>query len=524
MRCRLGDSGMLVRLFLAITDPILRGRVEAMLANPHIHLVTLADREDAIARLGSESYDIGIVDGLPAPAAAQGLLEQIQRLPDRPAILLLTESDQASVDMQCGPWLTAGVLAVLDASVDEDSLASTLDAFIARRRQDRLDRLGAARRGRALQTTLVSTSTAMTTVLDTARRVAMSDSSVLVLGETGVGKERLALLLHTSGPRCAGPFVAINCAAIPGDLFESELFGHHRGAFTGAIRARRGKFELAHGGTIFLDEVGEVPLHLQAKLLRVLQEGHVTPVGSDASVEVDVRVIASTNRDLRVELEAGRFRRDLFYRLGVVELTIPPLRERRVDIPGLAQTYLRGFREQLGREVGSLSAEAMQALCRYDWPGNVRELVNVIERAVLLTRREEITLEDLPDSVAACATVAPSESENDERSEVCVSPGTVSISSTLLDHPWKVVREAIVREGERAYLEALLREHQGRIAATARRAGISARALFEKMRKHGLRKEDYRDVSSSRMGSHSSEVSEPMRTEVGIPIDRNRKI
>jgi DNA-binding NtrC family response regulator len=509
---------MLVRICLAIIDPALRQRVALMLGSPDVHVVTLGDG-DGVDRLGSESYDVGIIDRLPAPAAAPDLLEKIRRLPDRPTLLLLADGDdEASIDAKCGAGLAAGVLAVLDASVADDALASTLETFVTRRRRERIDRLGAARRSDALQTVLVSESAPMKAVLDTARQVARADSSVLVLGETGVGKERVAMLLHTAGRRSAGPYVAINCAAIPGDLFESELFGHHRGAFTGAIRARRGKFELANGGTIFLDEVGEVPLHLQAKLLRVLQEGRVTPVGSDVPVEIDVRVIASTNRNLRAEMEAGRFRRDLYYRLGVVELTIPPLRDRREDIPSLARTYLRGFREQLGREVGSLGADAMEALIRYDWPGNVRELVNVIERAVLLCRREEITLEDLPDSVAACTPV-PTAIE--EHPAPAVEPGAVTVGSELLAHPWKAVREAIVREGERAYLDALLREHQGRIGTTAHRAGISPRALFEKMRKHGLRKEDYRDGSPTR--THTSEAQLPKRSDVGHPIDRNHK-
>jgi DNA-binding NtrC family response regulator len=482
---------MLVRVVLAIKDRAVRTRTAKLLEHPRVHL-TMVDEMDALAELGSGSYDVGIVDDLPPPSRAEDLLEKIRRLPDRPAILLLTrEATSHDFDARCGAWLAAGTLAVLDAAVSDDVLGAALETFLARRRQDRVDRLAAASRTRALQTELVSRSEAMQSLLETARRVAMADSPVLVLGETGVGKERLARLLHTTSPRSTGPFVAVNCAAIPGELFESELFGHQRGAFTGAIRARRGKFELAHRGTIFLDEVGEVPLHLQAKLLRVLEERRVTPVGSDEPIEVDARVIAASNRDLRGEMQAGHFRRDLFYRLGVVELTIPPLRDRAEAIPELAESYLRAFREQLGREVGSLSPEALEALCRYDWPGNVRELVNVIERAVLLCRGHQITLEDLPDSVAACTPAVPA---LEDAPVLCATPGTVALGAPLLSHPWKAVREAIVREGERSYLDALLRENRGKIGATARRAGLSPRSLFEKMRKHGLRKEDYRDA------------------------------
>lgn len=479
---------MIVRVFLAIAAPSLRARVEQLLHRPHVHAVTADDGDPDFSRLVSESYDIGILDRMPVGDAADVLLGKIRRLPDRPGMLLMTEGEDPG---QRAKWLAAGILAVIDTQVGDEILAATIDAFIQRRRHERLDRLSAVRRTRTMQTEFISDSPAMTALLETARRVAMAASPVLVLGETGVGKERLAMVLHTAGPRSNGPLVAVNCAAIPSELFESELFGHHRGAFTGALRARRGKFELADRGTIFLDEVGDVPLHLQAKLLRVLQEGRITPLGSDTAVDIDTRVIAATNRDLRAEMLAGRFRRDLYYRLGVVELTIPPLRERPEDIPALAHTYLREFRRQLGREVESPTPEVTAALLRYDWPGNVRELVNVIERAVLLCRGEQIGLEDLPESVAAFARLDPGKCTADPV-PVTVAADCVSLGSALLAHPWKMVREALLREGERAYLEGLLRETRGRIGATAERAGISSRSLFEKMRRHGLRKEDYR--------------------------------
>jgi PAS domain S-box-containing protein len=220
-------------------------------------------------------------------------------------------------------------------------------------------------------------------VLHKVRQVAPSDTSVLIHGETGVGKELIARTIHKESARAKGPFVVVNCAALPPNLIESELFGHERGAFTGAERQRRGRFELAHGGTLFLDEIGELPLELQPKLLRALQEGEMERVGGSETMAVDVRVIAASNRDLNAEMEAGRFREDLFYRVAVYPITVPPLRDRREDIPLLVQHFARHFAQRRGLRIDEIPAKVMRRLQTYDWPGNVRELQNVIERAVL---------------------------------------------------------------------------------------------------------------------------------------------
>jgi transcriptional regulator with GAF, ATPase, and Fis domain len=330
-------------------------------------------------------------------------------------------------------------------------------------------------------------------VVETARRIAHADSPVLLLGETGVGKERLARMIHADSSRAPGAFIAVNCAAIPGELFESELFGHEKGAFTGASRSRRGQFELAHGGTLFLDEVGEVPVHLQAKLLRALQERKVKPVGSNHAVEIDVRVISATNRDLAEEMTEGRFRRDLYYRLSVVELTIPPLRERAEDIRVMTDAFVRALAAQLGRQVEGFDPPALHALEHYDWPGNVRELVNVIERAVLLCDAPRIGLGDLPEAVTRCA----SEELAPPVSPLGSGPDVVSVPPAWAAQTWKHVREELLLAGERAYLCAVLAAAEGRVGLAASRAGLSPRALFEKMRRHGLRKEDFRPTRPS---------------------------
>lgn len=246
---------------------------------------------------------------------------------------------------------------------------------------------------------IIGSSPAMREVYRLTRRVANSDASVLILGETGTGKELIAKAIHQLSPRRAGPYIRVNCGALPEGLLESELFGHVRGAFTSAIENRTGRFEAAHTGTIFLDEIDSTTPKLQVKLLRVLQQHEFERVGDTRTIQVDVRVIAASNRDLLEEVEAGRFREDLYYRLNVVTVYIPPLRERREDIPELVGYFLRYYNEKNRRHVPFIHPDAMRALQAYDWPGNVRELQNYIERAVILAPGDEITCDLLPDAV-----------------------------------------------------------------------------------------------------------------------------
>jgi DNA-binding NtrC family response regulator len=318
-------------------------------------------------------------------------------------------------------------------------------------------------------------------------RVINSDAPLLIQGETGVGKERLARAIHAESPRSAGPFIAVSCAALPESLLESELFGHTEGAFTGATRSRRGCFELAHRGTIFLDEISEMPVHLQAKLLRVLQEYEIQPVGAEKLIKIDVRSMASTNRNLEEEIRLGRSRKDLYYRLSVVSLTVPPLRERREDIPTLVRSHIAFLRPRIGG-AHAVSPEATAALCRYSWPGNVRELINVVERAMLLCNADEITLADLPESVSGIASASTSEPP--------ATPDlltlTTDASKSLLEQPWQTVRRTLLDRLEREYLTQLLKSTKGHIGQTAKCAGMRPRSLFDKMKKHGLHKEDFK--------------------------------
>ncbi|NNF26990.1 MAG: sigma-54-dependent Fis family transcriptional regulator [Gemmatimonadetes bacterium] len=305
-------------------------------------------------------------------------------------------------------------------------------------------------------------------------RVSRSDTSLLIAGETGSGKEWLARWIHADGPRSAGPFVAVNCGAVPDGLFESELFGHTKGSFTGATRDRRGAFQQASGGTLLLDEIGDIPIAAQSKLLRALQENEVKPVGSDRGVPVDVRIIAASNRDLKAAEERGEFRADLFYRLAVVTLLVPSLRERRDEIAGLVDEQIRACVGRLGQPMIGVSPEALLLLESYQWPGNVRELMNVVERAVLLSAGEPLSVQDLPEEIRCPGEPAPTSTEG------------------LLEMTLAAATDEVVRELEVSYLSGLLSRHSGHLARAAEAAGINRRTLYNKMQEHHLTKEEFR--------------------------------
>ncbi len=248
----------------------------------------------------------------------------------------------------------------------------------------------------AFRSPLVGESPVIQNIFKTVEKVAQTDSTVMISGESGTGKELVARAIHENSPRATRPLVIVNCGAIPAELLEAELFGHIKGAFTGATQNRQGRFELAHGGTLFLDEIGEMPLHLQVKLLRVLQTRQFEPVGSSRTIEVDVRIIAATNRDLEVAVKNREFREDLYYRLNVIPCRIPSLRERKSDIPLLVTHFVAQFNEVTGHSVEPPSGQILEALLAYDWPGNVRELENLMERLVILKGQGSVDLGDLP--------------------------------------------------------------------------------------------------------------------------------
>ena len=309
---------------------------------------------------------------------------------------------------------------------------------------------------------IVGHSATLQQAIAVARKVARHPSTVLITGESGTGKELIAELIHQEGPRAAKPFVAVNCGAIPEQLLESELFGHVRGAFTGAVEERRGLFEEANGGTLFLDEIGELPVSLQVKLLRALQEEEIRPVGDNTPRRIEVRVITATARDLEAEVRAGRFRADLFYRVNVVRIQLPPLRERREDIPELVRHFIGVYNRKLTLSIRGVSPAAMRLLMDYPWPGNVRELENVVERAMVLSDGPQVDAEHLPGPVR--------------------QPGTAIAEDDDLDLSVKRRTEAL----ERSLIERALRQTGGNRTRAARLLDLSHRALLYKIREYGL--------------------------------------
>jgi transcriptional regulator with PAS, ATPase and Fis domain len=305
----------------------------------------------------------------------------------------------------------------------------------------------------------------MEKILQVAQRVAATDSTVMIQGESGTGKELIARYIHAHSRRSNQPFIAVNCGAIPPDLLESEMFGHERGAFTGAVGSRMGMFQLANGGTIFLDEIGEMTSTLQVKLLRVLQEREIRPVGSDRTIKVDVRVVAATNRDLAVEVEKGRFREDLYYRLQVIPVLLPPLRERRSDIPILVQHFLDKYNAKHEARRCTIADDAMVHLWEYDWPGNVRELENLVERLVVLSDDGFVHVDHLPPNIRSF------------------------ISEKKIPRP-SLTEEGIdlnkaVEEFEYRLIDEALRRTKGNKQAAARLLGLKRTTLVAKLRRKG---------------------------------------
>ena len=442
-------------------DESLRESLALVLGAEGFEVATAADGERALARLDDAAPDIVLCDlRMPGIGGLELVPELLRRRPDATVILMSAwATDELALEaMRRGAY---------------DYLAKPFqpgEAVLAIRKAQERERL--RRQSRLLQReversvgerSIVAASPAMIEVLETIERVAEFKATVLLTGESGTGKEVLARALHAQSPRREEAFVAVNCGAIPENLLESELFGHARGAFTGADRARRGLFVEADAGTLFLDEVGELPLSLQVKLLRVLQEEEVRPLGESKSRRVDVRVIAATARALEAEVAAGRFREDLFYRLNVMRVHVPALRERREDVPLLVDHFLEHFRKALGRPVRGIADDALARLVAHPWPGNVRELENVIERAVILARGDRVTVRELPTNV--------------------VHPDPGADAAGTGDMSLRRARRAAEIEAIRAALRAT----GGNRTHAARVLEISHRALLYKLKEYGIR-------------------------------------
>ena len=419
-----------------------------------------ASGEEALEAVRRDRPDVVVTDLMMPGMGGEELLRAVKAIAPEIEVVLMTAFgtvEGAVAAMKDGAYDFITKPVKRHAIVKSVRQALERASLVAENRslRARLARLS----GEATDGGMVGSAPTFRAALDTLRQVAPTAATVLLLGESGTGKELAARLLHDLSPRSGAPFVPVNCAAIPETILESELFGYERGAFTGATQRKEGRFQRAHGGTLFLDEVGDMSPGVQAKLLRVLQDGVVERLGGTQPVQVDVRIVAATNRDLAAEVRAGRFREDLFYRLDVVAVRLPPLRERREDVPLLATSFLRGFAERNRRPVTGFSDAALQALASHDWPGNVRELQHAVERAVVLCKGERVEVDDLPDAVRSSATGRP-----------LPPSGTLTIA---IGTPLEEIERIVIRE--------TLRQTRGDKNLAAQLLRVAPRTIYRKL-------------------------------------------
>jgi two-component system nitrogen regulation response regulator NtrX len=443
------------RVLIIDDDPGVRRVLDRILSGAEYEVEQATDAFQALDLLDSSQPDAALLDIKMPGMDGFGLLENLRsRGLDIPVVILTGHGDQFTAQ-EC---LDAGAAAYLTKPPDRADLLLAVRGAVAQ------GRVARELEGPEEPPPLLGDSPTMGRLREEIARVAPTHATVLVLGESGTGKELVARRLHHLSDRARRPFVRVNCAAIPEELIESELFGHEKGSFTGAHRRQTGKFVQADGGTIFLDEVGDMSLKTQAKVLRVLQDGEVEPVGAERPFTVDVRVIAATNKDLSVEVADGGFREDLYFRLAVVVLRTPPLREHPEDIPPLVDHLTEVFCAEYNRRSKRWSAAALDRLARHPWPGNVRELKNVVERAVIME------LDDVIDQVVVAA-----------------GPGSGQGIGGLLDEP---TLADFQRSSEIAYLKHHLERNRWNIAATARAIGTPRSNLYKKLQAYGIQRED----------------------------------
>jgi DNA-binding NtrC family response regulator len=445
-----------LRLFLVDDDEALRDLMARRFARDGFAVTAAGSGEEALAKIGRAEFDVALFDlHLPGMSGLE-LLARFKEAQPEAEVLMLTAHGSIETAIEA---MRRGAYDYLTKPFQMGDLDVHLEkAFekvrLARRQRQWVEQL----RYESPRYRLIGSSPAMQRVVALIEKVAPADATVLVRGPSGTGKELVARAIHFNSARRDRPLVTINCAALQESLLESELFGHEKGAFTGAVTAKSGLFEVAEGGTLFVDEVAEMAPGLQAKLLRVLEDGHYRRVGGTQDSHADVRVVAATNKPLEEEQKAGRFREDLYYRLNVVTVVLPPLRERRQDIPELVAHFLTT--RQVGPAPYAIAPEALEALKRYDWPGNVRELANVLERAQILAEGHVISPDDLPDSILSAAPTA------------FVSGGD----------------PRYLHEVERAHVAAVLQEEKGNKVQAAKVLGVSRRALYRLIEKYGLEK------------------------------------
>ena len=436
----------------------IQATLRAVLEDEGYRVTSVGSAPDALTKLSDETPDLIFLDiWMPGMDGLEALAEIKQRQPETTVVMI---SGHATIETA----VKATKLGAYDFIEKPLSLEKTLLAVSRALEHSRLERENRALReqlDRGQQ--IVGKSALIEELRGQIAVAAPTNGRVLIHGENGAGKELVARAIHAQSTRRDAPFVEVNCAAIPEELIESELFGHERGAFTGAVARHRGKFEAANGGTIFLDEIGDMSLKTQAKVLRVLEEQAFERVGGKETLQVDVRVLAASNQDLKEQITQGRFREDLYYRLAVIPIEVPPLRKRKEDIPGLVSYFIALFSAQNGKRSKTVSVEALAYFLAYDWPGNVRELRNMVERLVIMTPRDVIGPEDLPPPLRPKEPASGAEEIQREK--------------TL-----KEARDAF----ERAFILAELRAHDGNVTRTAEKLGIERSHLYRKLKSYGI--------------------------------------
>jgi DNA-binding NtrC family response regulator len=464
-------------ILIADDEANLRKVLAAMLRREGYEVLTASDGGEALELLQRCSVDVVLTDLKMPKVDGMELLKKV--LADFEGIPVVMLTAHGTVDTAVNA-MKLGAFDYLSKPFDKDELrlvikkaAATADLNIVE--PERTQQQSTSIPGKY---GMIGLSPKLQAVFKTIDKVAASPSTVLITGESGTGKELIASALHYSSPRADKAFIKINCAAIPRDLLESELFGYEKGAFTGAVNSKPGRFELADGGTLFLDEIGTIPLEMQVKLLRALQESEFERVGGVTTTRVNVRLIAATNSDLAAEAAAGRFREDLYYRLNVVPLALPPLRERTEDIPLLVEHFLTKYNARLGKKIERLTEGALACLSRYQWPGNIRELENVMERAVLFAEGNVITPDDLPDIIRA----------PDARREEATPQQPYVIG------PLKEIVRQHTENLEKSLIMRALEETGGNVTKAARKLEISRKSLQNKMKELGLRGQPTDDV------------------------------
>jgi two-component system response regulator AtoC len=489
------------RILIADDEINIRRVLEAILKRDGYEVVTAANGVEALAGMNRGVHTV-ITDFKMPGLDGMGLLRKLSvDYPDVPVVMITAHgSVENAVEA-----VKLGAFDYIEKPFDQEQIRQVVDKAMRTHALSRRDARAEKPDGRG-RFRLIGSAPAIRQVYGVIEKVADTPSTVLITGESGTGKELIARALHEYSVRRTGPFIPINCAAIPKTLMESELFGYEKGAFTGAVGAKPGRFELAHGGTLFLDEIGEIPVEMQVKLLRVLQESEFERVGGIKTIKVDVRLVAATNRDLHAEVAAQAFREDLYYRLNVVPIQLPPLRDRKEDIPLLVEHFIGKFNERLRKAITGIEPEGVALLVTYPWPGNIRELENVIERTMLFCEGPTIRATDLPGDLLgslatptapSAPTMAPPSQPGqpalpDER-----APGSVPIaSSPSLPLPPEAVsslKEAVKAETERVergLIQRALDETSGNVTQAARKLKISRKSLQTKMKELGLRDTD----------------------------------